>query len=1392
MNTPSSVSARLDSRPKCGRALSALLLAALAALGGASAARADEYDALRLKWVELMAGNASNPADADIAAQTIIMTATAQNHWNNLNKSAGRTYLWSDLATQYPNQNITGSYERLRDMARAYATPGSSLHGNTSLVADVIAGLDWLNANWYNTSTAYGTQSADNNWFAWEIGAPWALEDAMAMVYTGLTPAQIASYANAITYWCVTPEHIGTSMNSRWGNTGANRAWKSLVWAQLGILSKNSATLSEARRALSPNFAYTQSGDGFHADGSFIQHGSFAYTSGYGFGQLGATIDLMYLLNGSTWAITDPSRGNVRNWIYDAFEPNIFRNRIYDHLNGRTITRGPAADGANSMLMMSWKLGQLSAPSDTARLKSFIKYLVLSDPTFDWTKFGPFSVQSLKSVVNSGSVTARSELTQFKMFPQMDRFSLLRPTYAFSAGMYSTATSNYEAINNENLMGWNSHDGRTILYTADTAQFGDYWWATVDKYRLPGITVTSRSPANIDSPQVGSMQLTNSSGNTTDALASWSGSLAHTPGWQFATGTLDGDATRAVRLFDTIESLSYHISGLTSFNATVYVRDSKPLTGRVALYSSPDNKNWTQPLGLTLSSPATIGGGWSRVQVTPASSLAAGTNYIRLEFLMNDSLPARASDRNWVGGAALADVYGSTPIYGAVGMDLHPPGETLTAKKSWFLFDDEIVALGAGIRASEGVPIESIVENRKLNSAGNNALTVNGTAKSPTLGWSETMAGVNWAHLEGNVAGSGVGYYFPTPATLQGLRSAQSGSLLDMAHTSTTPSTVFTRNFLTMWFDHGIDPGTTSGVGSYGYVLLPGKSSAQTSAYASAPQITVLENSDDAQGVRENGLKLTAVNFWKDQIRQTGIIRANRPVSIMIREKAGQELDVALADPTQDNSGTVDIEINQAGTTGYERDDQIFVYQTAPTIRFTARMDGMSGQTLKARFNLSGTPWSVPPPVVTTAVPVVNFVDDLNGWSKTSAHTADLSFDTATGPNMENDPSRARRTTDSVQSITWQIDGALTLGFRLYYRNGYTGKVAAYRSDNGTTWTALTLAADTPVATAGGWYRVNLATSTRMPFSTRFVRIDLANDSLIYSPQLAQVSISRATIPTMATDPLDDFTKVISQTAGWQFDSSNQTAFEGDLSRLKRTTDTTQTITYYQPNLLSFTARTYYFGTVDGKVSAQTSPDGSTWSNLALARDASVATASNWYRTNFVPAAPLPLGTNYMRLALSTDTRIYTPQLGQVTMELGEFTDPLANWGYVLERTSNWAFDTSNPGFFENDVTRIKRTSDTAESIVYAYPDAISLAITAYAIDTFANKIAVYRSPDGTNWTAVAAAISPPVATGGGWLKATISPTTALPVGTNYVKVELANDTRVYTPQIATVTLRRE
>jgi len=187
---------------------------------------ADDYDTLRLKWREtLTLGTNYNPAHPDYAAWVASIGAQAQAHWSSMRTQSGRTSLWTDLSGLSTNSaDIPATYLRLKAMALGHEVRGSSLQTNAALLAAVIDGLEWMNANIYRASTPVEY----DNWFDWEIASPLALNDITVLLYDRLSPAQISNYMSAVDRFTPAPDL-----------TGANKVWKASVVAVRGVNVKN-------------------------------------------------------------------------------------------------------------------------------------------------------------------------------------------------------------------------------------------------------------------------------------------------------------------------------------------------------------------------------------------------------------------------------------------------------------------------------------------------------------------------------------------------------------------------------------------------------------------------------------------------------------------------------------------------------------------------------------------------------------------------------------------------------------------------------------------------------------------------------------------------------------------------------------------------------------------------------------------------------------------------------------------------------------------------------------------------------------------------------------------------------------------------------------------------
>lgn len=302
--------------------------------------------------------------------------------------------------------------------------------------------------------------------------------------------------------------------------------------------------------------------------------------------------------------------------------------------------------------------------------------------------------------------------------------------------------------------------------------------------------------------------------------------------------------------------------------------------------------------------------------------------------------------KSHVGGAILDH------LYSASGMDFSltkVTGSDLSGKKSWFMFDDEIVALGTDISKTSAATksVETIVDNRKLNSSGDNAFVINGEQVPAALDYAADINDVNWAHLAGNGAGSGadMGYYFPTAPTLHVVREARTGSWSDINNGQSKDK--LTRNYASIAFEHGNNPQAAS----YEYVLLPGKTAAQTQAYSEQSAIKVLSNTSTVQAVSNMQLGITAANFWSADT--AGSIQAKSAATVIMKEDRG-EMTIAISDPTQ-KQNTVTIEVHQPNLTLLTADTGMKVTSIQDGVSIEVNTSGSLGKTYTATLDLGKT-----------------------------------------------------------------------------------------------------------------------------------------------------------------------------------------------------------------------------------------------------------------------------------------------------------------------------------------------------------------------------------------------------------------------------------------------------
>lgn len=178
-----------------------------------------------------------------------------------------------------------------------------------------------------------------------------------------------------------------------------------------------------------------------------------------------------------------------------------------------------------------------------------------------------------------------------------------------------------------------------------------------------------------------------------------------------------------------------------------------------------------------------------------------------------------------------------------------------------------MICLGAGITCADGVPVETIVDNRNLGASGTQRF----------------VKGPNWAHLEDH------GGWVLLGREPKALREDRTGAWSDI-NTGSTPERR-TRRWQTLWLDHGTDPEDAT----YAYVLMPGASRRAVARRAADRHwMSVLANDPGRQAVTVPSLGCTAANFWRSGA--AGPLTASAAASVLIVRR-GHAATLCVSEP---------------------------------------------------------------------------------------------------------------------------------------------------------------------------------------------------------------------------------------------------------------------------------------------------------------------------------------------------------------------------------------------------------------------------------------------------------------------------------------------------------------
>ncbi|MDX6292570.1 MAG: hyaluronate lyase [Kribbellaceae bacterium] len=450
------------------------------------AASPADFGALRAKWSsELTAADTFDRADPAFVAALAKLDGGVKSSLAKLDRSPGRNRVFSDCDLALDPSVVT-TYARLEQFATAWATPGSQYHADAALLADVQAGLESTYQLIYQPGTVeFG------NWWSWEIGATKPLANTLVLLYDELAAEARERYCAAIDHFVPDPYWMFPPERGRVISTGANRVDLCQAVIVRALVTDDEQKLQHGRDGLSDTWLYVTSGDGFYLGGSFVQHTYVAYTGTYGHVLLGGIGRLLALLARSPWAVTDPKRQILFDAVAKTYVPVVHDARMMDFVRGRAVSRSNASDHDDGYTAVEaiLRLAKGVDPALAKQWRSTVAGWLKRDTYGDILAGATIPRVALVKDLLAAGVAPTPEPDGHTLFASMDRAVHRRDGWAYAISMASRRIAYYESGNGENEQGYHSGSGMTYLYDGDNGQYADAFWPTVDRYRLPGITV---------------------------------------------------------------------------------------------------------------------------------------------------------------------------------------------------------------------------------------------------------------------------------------------------------------------------------------------------------------------------------------------------------------------------------------------------------------------------------------------------------------------------------------------------------------------------------------------------------------------------------------------------------------------------------------------------------------------------------------------------------------------------------------------------------------------------------------------------------------------------------------------------------------------------------------
>lgn len=215
----------------------------------------------------------------------------------------------------------------------------------------------------------------------------------------------------------------------------------------------------------------------------------------------------------------------------------------------------------------------------------------------------------------------------------------------------------------------------------------------------------------------------------------------------------------------------------------------------------------------------------------------------------------------------------------------------ITAKKSWFFFDDEIVCLGADIVDTNNKEVRTTI-NQTLMKRPSYYSERNASKEIEVIISTKTHQSSDLKYIRNGK----FGYYFPNKSNVKFTVLSKTGAWVDINKLNDSTK-VEEKNVFSLWIDHGTNPESAT----YSYIVVPNIDSNKKAQQYDMSAVDIIENTGAIQAVYNKKLDLLQVIF-----HQAGTVNfigrsvtVNRPCALMLNQ--GEVVTVSNPSQTYSN-----------------------------------------------------------------------------------------------------------------------------------------------------------------------------------------------------------------------------------------------------------------------------------------------------------------------------------------------------------------------------------------------------------------------------------------------------------------------------------------------------------